>query len=68
MIKLIVTACILAGAPRGDAACFELAATDQFERMQQCHDMRERMARESAMIRLRGDAVLNARCVVELEG
>ena len=68
MIKLIVTACILAGAPRGDAACFELASTTDFEEMKQCYSMRERMERESFILRRRGDVLMHARCVVELEG
>ena len=66
MIKLLVAVCILSGG--GDAACFELASTSQFDSMKQCNAERERMVRETWALRMREDMVANARCVAELEG
>ena len=66
MIKLLVTVCLLSAG--NDAACFELASTDQFKTMSQCQNMRERMVRESWKVRRNGDVLGNARCVAELEG
>ena len=66
MIKLLVTVCLLSAG--SDAACFELASTDQFKTMGQCHDMRERMVRETWELRRDGNVLGNARWVAELEG
>ena len=66
MIKLLVTVCLLSAG--NDAACFELASTDQFKSMSHCHAMRERMVRETWELRRSGDVLGNARCVAELEG
>jgi len=66
MIKLLVTVCLLSAG--NDAACFELASTDQFKTMGQCHDMRERMVRETWQLRRDGNVLGNARCVADLEG
>ena len=66
MIKLLVTVCLLSAT--ADAACFELASTDQFKTMGQCHDMRERMVRETWQLRRNGNVLVNARCVAELDG
>ena len=66
MIKLLVMVCLLS--VNNNAACFELASTDQFKTMGQCHDMRERMVRETWQLRRDGNVLGNARCVAELEG